>query len=245
VKLLLTLAALLGFGLATTSARAEDPWAMPEGRAAHGFASLNRPTGIAEAGAGWLTLPGASVCAESGNGSSCRHGDTSFVLDAWQLFRSNLRFAFGAGLLLGLIPTTDAPESEPPGITRDHTRKYLTLEGTIRYYPYVGENFEFWTGLMGGLVVVDDHFEVKGPTDDLAFVGQRGATIRTEGGTIGLAVGTVHSLAPNWSLGLNLRYGNWFLPTTAAHDPLTDRASLRGRNTMFALGLSVAYRVNL
>jgi hypothetical protein len=242
MKRVLGLSCLLAAVLCSPRARAEDPWALPAGREAHGFASLNRPTGIAEAAAGWLTLPGASVCSVGGN---CRHGDTSFELEAWQLFRSNLRFAFGAGLLLGLIPTTDAPERQQPGITRDHTRRYFTLEGMVRYYPYVGESFEFWGGLTGGLVVVDDHFEVKGPTDDLALVGQRGATIRTEGGTIGLAAGTVHALAPNWSLGANLRYCNWFLPNTPARDPLLDQASVRGRNTMFSLGIAVAYRINL
>ena len=73
------------------------------------------------------------MCSPAG----CKDGDTSFELDAWQLYRQNLRLAFGAGLLLGLIPTTDAPRRYFEGIERDHSRKYLTLEGTLRYYPFV------------------------------------------------------------------------------------------------------------
>jgi hypothetical protein len=213
-------------------------------RLARGFQGLTRPTGIAEVGVGWLTLPGASVCAERSSGSGCKKGDTSFDLEAWEVYRTNRRFAFGAGLLLGLIPTTDAPRSDPQGIVRNHSRSYLTLEGTIRHYPYVGEGMELWWGVSGGLAVVSDRFEVD-KNSDLALVGQRGVTIRTEGGSIGLVGGAVFWLAQHWSLGTVLRYGNWFLPKTAAKDPLLDEASLTGRNTMFSLGISLAYRIPL
>ena len=46
-------------------------------------------------------------------------------------------------------------------------------------------------------------------------------------------------------LGTTLRYGNWFLPDEPARDSLGDQASLKGRNTMFALGLNLAYRIAL
>ncbi len=214
-------------------------------RLARGFQELSRPTGIAEVGVGWLTLPGASVCTERSSGSGCRKGDSSFDLEAWEVFRTSKRFAFGAGLLLGLIPTTDAPRSDPPGIERNHSRSYLTLEGMIRHYPYVGESVELWWGVSGGLAVVSDRFVVSGKNSDLVLVGRRGVTIRTEGETIGLVGGAVLYLAPHWSLGTVFRYGNWFLPKKAAKDPLLDEASLTGRNTMFSLGLSLAYRIPL
>ena len=150
-------------------------------RLARGFEALARPMGIAEVGVGWLTLPGALVCAERKSGSGCKRGDTSFELDAWQLYRTNRRFAFGAGLLLGLIPTTDAPRSDPEGIVRDHSRRYLTIEGTIRHYPYVGESVELWWGVAGGLAVVSDRFEVTDKNSDLALVGQRGVAPRESG----------------------------------------------------------------
>jgi hypothetical protein len=209
-----------------------------------GFAGLDRPSGIAEAGVGWLTLPGAEVCIDRKTG--CSQGDTSLALDLWQLYRQSRRFAFGAGILLALIPTTDAPKQDPQGVQRDHSRRYFTVEGMLRYYPYVGETVEWWVGGTGGLVVVSDRFVVKeDQEDDRALLGPRGVTVRTEGGTIGIAGGPVLSLAPHWSLGLTLRYGHWFLPDEPAHDPLGSQASLTGRNTMFSAGVAVAFRTEL
>jgi len=214
-------------------------------RLARGFAALARPMVSAELGVGWLTLPGASVCAERSSGQGCKNGDTSFELDVWQIYRNSKRFAFGAGVMLGLIPTTDAPRHDPEEIVRDHSRSYLTLEGTIRHYPYVGESVELWWGVSGGLAVVSDRFVVKDKNSDLALVGQRGSTIRTEGAAIGLLGGAAFYLADHWSLGTTFRYANWFLPTTAAQDPFLDEASLTGRNTVFSLGISIAYRIPL
>lgn len=234
--LLVSLASALGS--APASAATPD---VVEPRVISGFRALDRPTGMAEAGFGWLTLPGADVCSQAG----CKAGDTSLAVDAWQLYRQNLRLAFGAGLLLGLIPTTDAPRSDPEGIERDHSRKYLTLEGTLRYYPYVGEKFELWLGLTGGLVVVSDRFQVIDDHDDKPLVGPPGVTIRTEGGTFGVAVGGAYELSKHWSVGGSLRVGNWFLPSEPATDPLEDKASLAGRNFVSSLGFNVAYRAAL
>jgi hypothetical protein len=214
---------------------------LTEPRVISGFHALDRPTGIAEAGFGWLTLPGANVCSPAG----CKAGDTSFELDAWQLYRQNLRLAFGAGFLLALIPTTDAPPRDPNGIERDHSRKYLTLEGMLRYYPYVGQRFELWLGLTGGLVVVSDRFVVDDNYDDKPLIGPPGVTIRTEGGALGLAVGGAYELSKNWSVGGSLRFGNWFLPDLPATDTLEDKASVAGRNSVFSLGFNVAYRISL
>ncbi len=242
-----SLAAFLACALCALPSTAQEASAPSDAdpRLARGFQSISRPTGIAEVGVGWLTLPGASVCAERSSGSGCRKGDTSFELDAWQLYRWNKRFAFGAGLLLGLIPTTDAPRNDPEGIKRNHSRSYLTIEATLRHYPYVGESVELWWGIAGGVAVVNDRFEVSDKNSDLALVGQRGVVIRTEGASIGLAAGAAFWLAPHWSLGTTFRYGNWFLPKTAKKDPLLDEASLTGRSTMFSLGISIAYRIPL
>jgi hypothetical protein len=228
----------VGVGLFGAGAAAADPESEP--RVISGFHALNRPTGIAEAGFGWLTLPGANVCSQAG----CKAGDTSFELDGWQLYRQNLRLAFGAGLLLGLIPTTDAPARDPVGIQRNHSRKYLTLEGMLRYYPYVAEKSEFWVGLTGGLVVLSDRFQVVDAYDK-PLIGPSGVTIRTEGGTLGIAFGGAYELSQHWSLGGSFRFGNWFLPGTPAQDPLEDKASVSGRNSVFSLGLNVAYRIGL
>jgi hypothetical protein len=238
MKRLRGLLCVVGVASLTSHARAADPESEP--RVISGFHALDRPTGIAEAGFGWLTLPGAKVCSQGG----CKAGDTSFELDAWQLYRQNLRLAFGAGLLLGLIPTTDAPGRDPMGIERNHSRKYLTLEGMLRYYPYVAEKSEFWLCLTGGLVVLSDRFQVV-DVYDKPLIGPSGVTIRTEGGTLGVAFGGAYQLTQHWSVGGSFRFGNWFLPDTPAQDPLEDKASVTGRNSVFSLGLNVAYRIAL
>jgi hypothetical protein len=214
-------------------------------RSLTGFAALDRPVGMAEGGVGVLTLPAAEVCVERSTG--CNQGDVSFAVEAWQLYRPRLRWAFGAGLLLGLIPTANPPrqDQEPPGVERDHTRSYMTVEGMARYYPYVGERIELWVGLAGGLVIVSDRFTVSGDLDERAYAGPRGVTIRTEGGSLGVALGFAYELTRRWSFVGNLRYSEWFLPDRPATDPLGSEASLTGRNAVFSLALGVAYRVDL
>jgi len=181
----------------------------------------------------WLTLPGAEICT-----TGCAKGDTSFQLDVWQLFRANKRFALGAGILLALIPTNAGPEV-------DHDRRYMTVEGTARYYPYVGESVEWWVGVTGGLVVVSDRFFISNDPSNRALLGPRGQTLRTEGGSIGLAGGPVVALARHWAVGATLHYGYWFLPSEPAVDSRGNHASLAGRNLVVALGLNVAFRLAL
>jgi hypothetical protein len=204
----------------------------------------DRLMGMAEIGLGWIVLPGAEVCVERSQ-AGCSRGDSSLELEAWQLFRAGGVFAGGAGITLGLTPTTDAPRQDPEGIERDHTRRYLTVEGTFRYYPYIEETLEAWVGLTGGLVVVSDRFESTQGEQEVQLVGPQGVTIRSEGYAVGVAVGAAYVFAPNWSVGGAFRYGNWFLPAEPGRDPLGDEASLVGRISVFGLGASIAYRVSL
>lgn len=207
-------------------------------------AGHDRLTGMAEFGLGWLLLPGAEVCVEPSI-AGCSSGDSSLGLEAWQLFRATRSFAAGAGLLLGLTPTTDAPREDPPGVSRDHTRRYFTVEGTARYYAFSSPTFEGWAGLSSGLVVVSDRFESTDGRTDKALVGPRGVTIRTEGYTVGMAVGAAYLFSPAWSFGAAVRYGSWFLPEKPATSPFGDEASLRGQVNLFSFGINVAYRVPL
>ncbi|HEY3501118.1 MAG TPA: hypothetical protein VGK73_40770, partial [Polyangiaceae bacterium] len=153
-------------------------------------------------------------------------------------------FAFGAGVLVGLIPTA-SPRQDPEGPQRDHTRSYFTLEGVIRYYPYVGRSFEAWVGAVGGLVVVSDQFQVPDENDNRALLGTRGVTIASEGASLGLAIGMAYELAEHWSLIGSLRLTQWFLPRVPETDPLGSEASLTGRNTASSLSFGVAYRLPL
>jgi len=219
--------------------RSSDP--DPE-RLLEGFAAVDRPMGIAEGSVGVLTLPRAEVCADRTFG--CSQGDVSFAVEVWQIYRFTRRFAFGAGALLGLIPTAQ-PQQDPEAVARDHERSYLTLEGSFRYYPYVGESLEAWLGVTGGGVVVNDSFQVEDDNDDRALLGNQGVTIRTEGGSLGAATGFAYRLSDHFSFGGTLRYTTWFLPNEPATDPLGSEASLTGRNVVLSAAFGLAYRVSL
>lgn len=204
-----------------------------------------RPHGVAELRLGWLTLPGAQVCTRRRE-DPCRKGDSSPEIEVWQLYRASSAASIGAGVTLGLIPTNDAFGNRLDEVEREHSRSYFSIDGIARYYPWVGPSSEYWVGLTGGLVVVSDRYTAKAPLPDRALIGGGpGATIRTEGYTIGLAAGGDYRFAESWSFGLHVRYGSWFLPNQPQRDVFGDEASLTGRSSMFAVGLAVAYRIAL
>jgi hypothetical protein len=208
--------------------------------------AANGITGTAEFGLGWLSLPGADVCVTR-IPLGCSRGDSSLVLEAWQMFRVAHRVGVGAGLTLGLTPTA-APERSAviADIHRHHTRRYLTIETMGRYYPYVGRAYEVWVGATAGMVVVSDAYStIAVPPDDRDLVGPKGVIIRTEGFSLGAAVGGAYQLSSNWLLGASLRFDSWFLPTSPARDPLGDEASLVGRNSVFVVAVSLGCRVPL
>lgn len=198
--------------------------------------------GQAEFGAGLLTLPGAEVCVERRAG--CSRGDSSIVVSGWPMFRRG-NFAAGAGVMLGLTSSSDAPRNDPADVPRDHWRRYFSVEVTGRYYVPFTDTLDGWVGLTTGLGVVSDTFQPQNGLTDQALVGPRGLVIMTEGGTIGLGVGLSRALSENWLLGGNLRVSEWVLPTTPARDPLGDEASLKGVVTTLDFGVSLAYRSRL
>jgi hypothetical protein len=240
----LLVAGTLGVSVAAGAAEPDSPeGSSPDPkRLLTGFAAQTRPAGMAEANVGVLTLPGAEVCVERSAG--CSQGDVVFALEGWELYRASKRWAFGAGAVVGLVPTAH-PKQPPEAVPRDHTRSYLTFEGMLRYYPYVGKDFEWWTGVQGGLVVVSDRFDVIDKTDDRALLGGSGVTIRTEGASVGIATGFAYGLSEHWSLLGSLRLSEWFLPKEPARDPLGSEASLTGRNSALTLGFGVSYRASL
>ena len=197
--------------------------------------------GKAEVGLGLLGLPTANVCTTIG----CKRGDSSPMLELWQLFRPNPLFATGAGITIGLFPITDAPQQEPPGVHRDHKRGYFTAEAIARFYLLHGPVWEAWVGGTGGLVVVSDTYSTSNNTTDRAYIGPRGITIRSEGYTIGIAAGIAKYLTETWTVGAGIRYGLWSLPNSPASDSLKDQASLVGRVGTIVIGVNVGYRLPL
>jgi hypothetical protein len=200
--------------------------------------------GMAELGVGMLTLPGAHVCTDRAT-SRCKQGDSSIMIEGWQLIRATRSFAAGAGITLALFPTTDVPLNGTQDIERDHRRSYFTAEGLIRWYPLTTPSWEVWLGTTGGLVVVADTYSSKEAQPDRALVGPRGVTTRTEGYTLGFALGGARPLIGDWTIGASLRYGFWSLPKTAEKNPFGDEASITGRNSMLLLGITIGYKISI
>jgi hypothetical protein len=226
---------------AAASLLAVPALAEPDGmRAARDESSITH--GMAEFGVGLFTLPGAQVCIERQAG--CSRGDASLAVSAWPTFRRG-NFAAGAGAMLGITSSTDAPHNDPPDVPRDHSRRYLSIEVTARYYLPLGDRFDGWVGVTTGLGVVNDIFQVQKGLTDVAGVGPRSAVLVTEGFTLGLGVGFSYEMAEHWLIGGNARVSNWFLPTTPLKSPFGDEASLTGRVTALDIGLTVAYRSRL
>lgn len=216
-------------------------------RAEHEFSGDDRDeskatTGIAEMGVGLFTLPGAAICVEKALG--CSKGDTSLSLSGWPLFRRG-HWALGAGIMLGVISSADAPRNDPPDVPRSHTRTYYSFEVAGRYYVPFSEVLEGWIGVTSGLGVVNDTFKSERGMTETALVGPRGVTILTEGFAIGAGTGIAYAFAEHWRVGGGVRLESWFLPSTAERDPLGDEASLRGRVTAMELALTVGYRSRL
>ncbi len=200
--------------------------------------------GKAEVGLGLLGLPNAAVCTNRAI-FGCKRGDSSPMLEVWQLFRPSPLFAVGAGVTLGLFPIADAPQREPQGVSRDHRRGYFTVEMMARWYWLRGSVWESWVGATGGLVAVSDTYATNNDVTDQAILGPRGVTIRSEGLALGVAAGVSESLSDSWTIGAGLRFGLWSLPKSPARDALGDEASLIGRVATIVVGINVGYRLQL
>ena len=206
-----------------------------------GFRAPQKIIGIAEVGLGWLTFPSATLCGSNG----CSDGDTSPLVEIWNLVRFDWGIAVGAGLSLGLIPTTSTDAISTPAVERNHRRSYLGVEGVVRYYPITSDDFEFWLGPGLGLVVVSDSFVPAEGSQEVSLVGTPGITLRSEGLSLFGGLGGQYVLGENWAIGAGARAGVWQLPNEPSRSPMGDEASLRGTNFFFSAGLTVALRAEL
>ncbi len=198
--------------------------------------------GMAEFGVGYLTLPGAQVCIERQAG--CGKGDSSLALSAWPMFRLG-NLAAGAGVMLGVTSSANAPSNEPPDIRRDHSRRYFSLEAAGRYFIPIGKRFDGYVGMTTGLIVVNDFFLVQEALSGYALVGPRASELLTEGFSIGAVGGLHYEVAEHWVIGMWGRYSNWFLPDNPVHTPFGDEASLKGRVTAVDVTLTAAFKSRL
>jgi len=207
----------------------------------------DRPYTMVELPASVISLPLADVCLTK-EASSCGKGEVSLAMGLRHFYRRG-PFAFGAGLAFARTLRGDPPPGvDDPTLERSHSRGYLLVEGLFRYTLLRTKDIETWAGPTVGGVVVKDSWSVKAdrqPYSDTAFVGPRSVTIGTEGIVLGLGAGADWIFAHNWSVGSQIRYGSWFLPSDPVKNPTGDTASLSGRTDVLELGFTVAYRIAL
>ena len=235
-----------------SAAHADDTTAARRAAAAR---EMGLPYTMTELGAGFLTLPAAEVCGTST--TNCSRGEASLSVGIRFLYRYR-DWGFGAGIEWATTLRSDAAVGDP-SLGREHARSYFLVEGQVRYYLMRRLNWEWWMGGTLGGVVVNDSWSTnadRNPPSDADIEGPRAATLGTEGLAAGIGTGIEWVFLRNLSVGAELRYENWILPTRPPTQPgqppsgpgvlpTGDVASLSGRVDMLELGIRVAYRIAL
>ncbi len=217
---------------------------------------LDRPHTVAELEAGILALPGAPISLANRGGAtplgSIGNGDATLQTGLHVLFRATGEWAIGAGATFAPRPTSDTSYGGGAGgLSRTHSRSYLSMGGEARYYPLRGRWFEGWFGLRGGAVIIGDRFSTNSATPVPPILGNNTVTVSTEGLTLGVQVGADYLLTDAWVIGLALRADRWILPTQkpfsqeSSCDSLGDCPTLTGSAAAFEMGVTVGYRIPL
>jgi len=242
--------ALIGGALAVLTfaapARADDTGASTGASTADATREVARPHTLAEINTGFFLLPGALVCAQTLDPSTCKRGEFSWAIGLQNVYRFG-PFGLGAGIDWATTLRSDAANGDP-SLQREHTRRYFLVEGLFRYYFLSRKSWNFWAGGTVGLVVVNDSWSEdadRNPPTDTEFVGPRAATIGTVGLSLGIVAAAEWVFLPNWSFGPSLRYANWILPDQRQVSPTLDVASLAGRLDMIDVGIRLTYRIPL
>lgn len=208
---------------------------------------LDRPHTLLEAEAGIVALPGSPVSPTRRGGQtpfgSIGAGDATVQLGAHLLYRWG-PWVVGAGARFAPSGTSDDVYGGRGGEQRSHARSYFQIGPEMRWVPLRLRSFEGWVGASGGVVVISDRFTTDAPPVP-AILGEQAVTVSTEGLTLGLGVGAVWHFLERWSLGLNARGSQWFLPSRPQCTVLGDCATLQGSATALEVGLAVGYLVPL
>ena len=202
---------------------------------------------------GILTLPTAPISAGNRGGATplgaVGNGDATMFLGALILYRATPIWGFGAAVDFAPRPTSDPNYGGASGLTRTHSRSYLTLAGEVRYFPVHTQWFEPWVGLSAGAVIIADRFTTDAGYDVPPFLGTKSVTESTQGFAGGLKVGADYLVTDRLVIGLALGASEWFLPSAIAEqascDPIGDCPTLQGNVAMFEFGLTLGYRIPL
>jgi hypothetical protein len=202
---------------------------------------------------GILTLPSAPISPANRGGATpigaVGNGDATAFLGALILYRANPYWALGAAVDFAPKPTSDRNYGDASGLSRTHTRSYLTLDGEIRYFPIHSQWFEPWVGLSAGAVIVADRFTTNAGEDVPPILGTKSVTVSTQGFVCGIKAGADYLLTQSWVIGLALGASDWILPGADAEqascDSIGDCPTLKGNVASFDFGLTIGYRIPL
>lgn len=211
-------------------------------RAAAAAPRLDNPYTYAEFGLGILTLPTTDVCLTEPD--TCTKGDTNPLAWVWMLYRAHPDFAIGAGTSYARSLSSDTT-LKTASVERSHTRNYMLIDVTGRYYGLHLPNIEGWLGVTVGGAVISDRYSTVTESSDAVILGPSGVVVRTEGLSAGLGAGIGWTFARNWSVESSFRTAWWFLPSEKECGPTGDCATLAEDVPMFSLGVGVGYRISL
>jgi hypothetical protein len=203
---------------------------------------MNRPYSMLEGSVGVQGLP-TQVCLQK---LDCSQGEVSLAGGLHILHRYHA-LAFGAAIELATTLRTDEARGAAD-LERDHSRRYFSIEPLFRYYFLRFKDIEGWASVAAGLIVVNDSWTTladREPYSDIDRLGPSASTLGTPGFAAGVGVGGEYSFLHNFSVGPNIQYASWFLPSVRALSPTLDSASLAGQVNMFSLNLVIAYRIAL
>jgi hypothetical protein len=211
------------------------------------------PHTVAVLQGGILTLPSAPISAGNRGGATplgaVGNGDATMFLGTLILYRATPYWAFGAAVDFAPRPTSDPNYGGASGLTRTHSRSYLTLAGEVRYFPVHTQWFEPWVGLSAGAVIIADRFTTDAGYDVPPFLGTKSVTESTQGFAGGVKVGADYLVTDRLVIGVALGASEWFLPSAVAEqascDPVGDCPTLQGNVAMFEFGLTLGYRIPL
>ncbi len=235
-----TLPLCIALALTASAARADDQRSYDR--------LLAKPHTVAMLQAGILALPNAPISQSHPGGDTflgtLGKGDATIETGLDVVFRLARDWAFGAGILFGPRPTSEAVPGGNPSLARAHSRSYWYWGVEGRWIPLHYHWLEGWVGVHAGEVILGDRFDTDGPPRP-AILGTREVTIRTEGFATGLQAGADWLLTDHFVFGVVGRGDLWVLPSTQASSSIGDRATLTGAVFAFEVGLTVGYRIQL
>jgi len=213
---------------------------------------ISRSHTMAEVEAGAIVLPSAPISAaqRGGNlpaGLALGRGDATIQVGVHLLYRASPTWAFGAAVLFAPDPTSDTGYGlgGSSGLSRTHSRDYLSVGAEGRFIPLHYKLFEGWIGAQVGAAIVVDRFTTDNPGTYSPQVGYPQVSEPTEGVSLGAQSGLSYSFSESFLVGFTLRVDGWFLPSVDQCSAIGDCATLKNQVLVIEGGLLLGYRIPL